>query len=96
MTINAAKMAYVDKDLGSVEVGKVADLAIVRGDPIADLKNAANVEYVVKNGVTYSLSQILAPFKTPLAMSARKKAIYAYQRACARNPHQCEVGLHAD
>ncbi|MEO6745716.1 MAG: amidohydrolase family protein, partial [Caldimonas sp.] len=96
VTINAAKMAYVDKDLGSVEVGKVADLAIVRGDPIADLKNAANVEYVVKNGVTYSLSQILAPFKTPLAMSARKKAIYAYQRACARNPHQCEVGLHAD
>jgi hypothetical protein len=34
VTINAAKMAYVDKDLGSVEVGKVADLAIVRGDPM--------------------------------------------------------------
>lgn len=45
----------------------------------------ANVEYVVKNDVTYSLSQILAPFKTPLAMSARKKAIYAYQRACVRS-----------
>ena len=43
-------MAFVDKDLGTVEVGKLADLTIVRGDPLADLKAAANVEYVVKNG----------------------------------------------
>ncbi len=71
VTINAAKMAFVDKDLGTVEVGKVADLTIVRGDPVADLKNAAKVEYVMKNGVTYTQAQILAPFKTPLAMSAR-------------------------
>jgi len=96
VTINAAKMAYVDKDLGTVEVGKLADLAIVRGDPVADLKNAANVEYVVKNGITYSQAQILAPFKTPLALAARKKAIYAYQRECSRDPHRCEVQAHAE
>ena len=96
VTINAAKMAFVDKDLGTVEVGKVADLTIVQGDPVADLKNAAKVQYVLKNGVTYSQAQILAPFKTPLAMSARRKAIYAYTRECNRNPHACEVGIHAD
>jgi len=96
VTINAARMAFVDNDLGTVEVGKLADLAIVRGDPLADLKNAANVEYVLKNGVTYSQADILAPFKTPLALAARKKAIYAYMRECSRDPHQCEVGAHAD
>jgi Tol biopolymer transport system component len=96
VTINAAKMAFVDKDLGTVEVGKLADLTIVQGDPVADLKNAAKVQYVLKNGVTYSLSQILAPFKTPLALSERRKAIYAYTRECKRNPHACEVGIHAD
>lgn len=95
ITINAAKMAYVDKDLGSVEVGKLADLAIVRGDPLADLKNAARVEYVLKNGVTYSLAQILAPFKTPSAMAAHRKAIYAYQRECGRQPHACEASARA-
>ena len=42
------------------------------------------------------LSQILAPFKTPLALAARKKAIYADQRECSRDPHQCEVQAHAD
>ena len=96
VTINAARMAFVDNDLGTVEVGKLADLAIVRGDPLADLKNAANVEYVLKNGITYSQADILAPFKTPLALAARKKAIYAYMRECSRDPHQCEVGAHAD
>jgi len=96
VTINAAKMAFVDKDLGTVEVGKLADLTIVQGDPVADLKNASKVQYVLKNGVTYSLTQILAPFKTPLALSERRKAIYAYQRECKRNPHACETGIHAD
>jgi len=96
VTINAARMAFVDNDLGTVEVGKLADLAIVRGDPLADLKNAANVEYVLKNGITYSQADILAPFKTPLALAARKKAIHAYMRECSLDPHQCEVGVHAD
>jgi urease alpha subunit len=96
VTINAARMAFVDKDLGTVEVGKLADLSIVRGDPVADLKNAANVEYVVKNGITYSQAQILAPFKTPLALAARKQAIDAYTRECSRDPQRCEVGVHAD
>lgn len=62
---------------------------------MADLKNAAKVESL-KNGVTYSQAQILAPFKTPLALSNQRKALYAYTRECIRNPHACEVGIHAD
>ena len=59
VTVNAAPMAFVDADLSTVQVGKVADLTIVRGDPLADLKNAANVEYVMKNGTTCSMAQSL-------------------------------------
>ncbi len=51
LTINAAKMSFKDKELGSVEVGKLADLTIVDGNPLDDLKYAAAVHYVVKNGV---------------------------------------------
>jgi len=97
VTINAARMALVDKDLGSVEAGKLADLVAVRGDPLADLKAAANVELVVKNGNAYTQAQILAPFRTPLAMAARRTAILAYNRACRRDATQCgENGMHAD
>ena len=96
VTINAARMAFVDKDLGSVEVGKLADLTIVRGNPLADVKNAANVEIVLKNGNIYTLAQILAPFRTPAALAARKAALFAYARRCSRNPGECDDTAHAD
>jgi Tol biopolymer transport system component len=97
VTINAAKMAFVDKDLGSVEVGKLADLVAVRGNPLDDLKAAANVEYVIKNGNAYTEAQILAPFKTPLALAARRNAIVAYNKRCRQNVAACgETGMHAD
>lgn len=97
VTINAAKMALVDKDLGSVEVGKLADLVAVHGNPLTDLKAAANVEIVIKNGNAYTQAQILAPFRTPLAMAARRNAILAYNRACRRDRMQCgDTGMHAD
>jgi urease alpha subunit len=90
-------MAFVDKDLGSVEAGKLADLVAVRGDPIADLKAAANTELVIKNGNVYTQAQILAPFTTPAALAARKRAILAYERLCKAEPHNCEAaGMHAD
>src|SRR5438552_4102435 len=80
MTINAAKIAYKDKDLGTVEVGKLADLTIVDGDPLQDLKYAAAVHYVVKNGVVYTLDQIIAPFKSPTQLAARRKALVAFDK----------------
>lgn len=97
VTINAAKVALVDKDLGSIETGKLADLIAVRGNPLSDLKAAAKVELVIKNGNPYTQQQILAPFRTPLALAARNKAIDGYQRACRRAPAQCEAAsMHAD
>ena len=63
VTINAAKYARADHELGTVEQGKIADLIFVRGDPLANVANAANVEQVMKNGVLYTLEEILRPFR---------------------------------
>ena len=95
VTINAAKVALVDKDLGTIEVGKLADLVAVRGNPLADLKAAAAVEVVLKNGVTYTLPQILAPFSTPTAMAARRDAIRGFNRLCHRDVANCQGASHA-
>jgi len=86
----------VDQDLGTVEVGKLADLVIVRGNPLQDLRAAAAVEYVVKNGVSLSLAEILAPFRTPVALGERRKAVVAYDRMCRADPHGCAEMNHAD
>ncbi len=63
VTINAARYARADKDLGSVEAGKIADLNFVRGDPLANVSAAANVEMVMKNGVLYTVEDILRTFR---------------------------------
>jgi Tol biopolymer transport system component len=97
VTINAARMALVDRDLGSVEPGKLADLIVVRGNPLSDLRAAANVEVVMKNGRAYTLAEILAPFSTPVALAARRDALSAYQARCRTHPSECaEDGQHAD
>lgn len=38
-------------DLGTVEPGKLADIIVVRGNPLFDIQSLANVEVVIKDGV---------------------------------------------
>ncbi len=58
-TLWAAESVGVDKDLGSLEAGKLADLVIVDGDPLKDIKDALNVKIVMKNGLKYTLEELL-------------------------------------
>ena len=58
-TLWAAESVGVDKDLGSLESGKLADLVIVDGDPLKNIKDALNVKMVMKNGLNYTLKELL-------------------------------------
>ena len=49
-TINTAKLLKINNDLGSIEVGKTADLIAVKGNPLSDIKNIRNVKFVMKDG----------------------------------------------
>jgi Tol biopolymer transport system component len=61
-TSMAAKAWHLSADLGTLEKGKVADLIMVSGDPLKNIQDAANVQYVMKNGILLSVKEILAPF----------------------------------
>lgn len=50
-TLNGAKLLGWDKNLGSLQAGKWADIVAVSGDPLTDIKVMQNVTFVMKNGV---------------------------------------------
>ncbi len=52
-TISAARLLKVDQELGSVTVGKIADLVAVPGDPLQDIQLMGQVSFVMKAGVVY-------------------------------------------
>jgi imidazolonepropionase-like amidohydrolase len=52
-TLNSAKLLGWDKNLGSLTVGKWADIVAVSGDPLKDIKAMEKVSFVMKNGVVY-------------------------------------------
>jgi imidazolonepropionase-like amidohydrolase len=52
-TILGAEAIGVQKDLGSIEVGKIADLLILNKNPLDDIHNSREIRYVMKNGVLY-------------------------------------------
>ena len=49
-TLNGAKYLGLDKDVGSLEVGKLADLAIIDGDVVSDIRKSDRVTHVMING----------------------------------------------
>ncbi|HSU24946.1 MAG TPA: amidohydrolase family protein, partial [Pyrinomonadaceae bacterium] len=52
-TMNAATLLGWEKKVGSLEVGKFADITAVPGDPLADIHRMETVSFVMKNGVVY-------------------------------------------
>ena len=49
-TIDTAKLLKIDDSLGSIEVGKIADLVAVNGDPIKDINVMESINFVMKEG----------------------------------------------
>jgi imidazolonepropionase-like amidohydrolase len=56
-TITAAE-ALGQPDLGVLEPGKLADVVVLEGDPLADIQNARRTRLVVKNGQVHEVAAL--------------------------------------
>lgn len=63
MSLNGARVLGVDGDLGSIEEGKLADLVLIAGDPVANPAEIRNVVTVFKDGVGYDSAALIASVK---------------------------------
>ena len=70
-TLNVARTFKKDKDYGSVEAGKVADLSIIEGDPLQDVWMTQNVQMVVMDGKV--IDHRFTKYKNPIP------SFYSYQ-----------------
>jgi imidazolonepropionase-like amidohydrolase len=57
-TINAARMVGREREFGTIEKGKLADLLILEADPLADIKNIRRINRVIKGGVAYNPAEL--------------------------------------
>ena len=57
-TLNSARIMNLDRDLGSIAPGKLADLALVDGDPVANISDVRKTALVVKEGVLYRPAEL--------------------------------------
>src|ERR671913_1559799 len=53
-TRNGAAVCGVGNELGTIEVGKLADLIVVGGNPLEDIQNVRQLKLVLKEGVVVS------------------------------------------
>jgi imidazolonepropionase-like amidohydrolase len=58
-TREATKALGKEKDLGTIEAGKLADLIILEANPLDDLRNLHKLYRVIKGGVVYDPAELL-------------------------------------
>jgi imidazolonepropionase-like amidohydrolase/dipeptidyl aminopeptidase/acylaminoacyl peptidase len=58
-TVNTATLLNVQKDLGTIEPGKLADLVIVEGNPLANIRDTMRVRTVIANGQVMAVEDLL-------------------------------------
>ena len=58
-TFNSARIAGKQDVYGKVEAGKFADFLILGADPLADIENLQEIEWVIKHGKAFSQSELL-------------------------------------
>jgi len=58
-TFNNAKVMNQEKDLGTLETGKYADLVILNGNPLEDISQTKRIHLVIKDGLVLDPQKLL-------------------------------------
>lgn len=74
-TIDGARYVGLDRDIGSLEAGKLADLAVIDGNPLQDIRTSDRVVYTMVGGRLYDAATM-----NQVAPQARERAPLYFER----------------
>jgi imidazolonepropionase-like amidohydrolase len=64
-TLAPAQTLGLDRDLGSIESGKLADFVVLSRNPLDRIENSTSIETIVKNGVAYAPADLARARSSP-------------------------------
>jgi imidazolonepropionase-like amidohydrolase len=59
-TVNGAELLGLSREIGTIEVGKIADIVALSGDPLHDVRELEHVSFVMKEGVVVKNENVAA------------------------------------
>src|SRR5690242_7066306 len=71
-TINGARALGVSDKLGTLETGKLADLVVIDGNPLTDIRNTRKVRIVMKSGTVYDPQALLQQAEGRIGFSPKR------------------------
>jgi adenine deaminase len=77
-TLNGARYLGLDGDIGSLEPGKLADLVVIDGDVLQDIRVSDRVTHVVLNGRLYDTATM-----NELGATPRPRKPFFFERAAS-------------
>jgi imidazolonepropionase-like amidohydrolase len=77
-TLNGAKYLGMERDIGSLEIGKLADLIIIDADVIKDIEKTDKITHVIQNGRVYDVATMNEIGATP-----NKRKTFYFERGTA-------------
>ncbi|QUL36936.1 amidohydrolase family protein [Erythrobacter sp. JK5] len=89
-TIASAQSLGMDKDIGSLEVGKLADLVVLSEDPSADIRNSDSIVQVMLGGRLYD-----AKTMNEVGTGTAKRRAYWWEADGGRGAGGSEAAAHA-
>ena len=101
ISATSATGEYLNEPIGMIAPGKLADLALLGGNPLDDITQAANVRQIMVNGFVHTVDDLVAPFASSPVRRSTNRMVTPVPRAKAderywwHDPHYVEASKHA-